>query len=218
MSQIAVTEPGTVTFNGAPLELAKSSRKTWSADGITIRLCIDTRWAATRDGSGRYAPAAATAQAALDNLAAMERKEARRAALTPGQRFAYDMRAYLHIGPRTRRYRNGTDLHREIVRTGIEVVTERFGYSDRFVEAVRPAYGALLSYNKHIPTSRAGTRVSLYVNQLSSWQLLDLLAEMTDADVIHVGGGERWFQELNRSLTYGTANPISGHQPVHRTA
>jgi hypothetical protein len=208
-----------VTYNGTTVQAAQTGTFTWAAADFAIRLRPDLRWSATRNdrtASGE------TAQDAVDAIAAIERKAARedaaRASLTKGQLFARLMRQHLSIGPRTRRHRinrsyHGSDLHTAIVRTGIEAVTEgaEYGHREDFITACRAAFGALLSYDKHIADSRAATIVVAYVNALSPWDLCALLADMADADVIHVGAGERWFSQLADSLVWDP----QGH-PVRR--
>lgn len=217
------TEPDTVTFNGQPLALTETSWNAWTADGITVKILPTALWGASR--TGNYPQGYDSPQQALDALAATEAKAARaatiRAGLTPGQRFARDMRTYLHIGASTRRFRGDDDLHAEILRLGLELVFHGsdFGYREELVAAVRPAFGALLSYDTHIACGRlGGTLVCQYVHALSPWQLLDLLGEMVDAGITHVGGGERWLQDLNKTLKVTHVNTLTGRQTITRSA
>lgn len=199
-----------ITYNGTTLQATQTGTFTWTAAGFAIRLRPDLRWSATRNdrtASGE------TAQDAIDAIATQEakaaREEAARANLTKGQLFTRLMRQHLSIGPRTRRHRtnrsyHGSDLHTATVRTGIEAVTRgtEYGHDEEFITACREAFGALLSYDKHIADSRAATIVVAYVNSLSPWDLCALLGDMADADVIHVGGGERWFSRLADNLVW----------------
>ena len=212
---------GTATFNGQPLALTKAGWNAWTADGITVKMLSTGLWGASR--ADTYLRGYDSPQCALDALAAAEAKAARaatiRAGLTDGQRFARDIRAYLRIGARTHRYRGAQDLHAEILRLGLELIFhgEEFGYREGLVTAVRPALGALLSYDTHIASRRlGGTLVCQYVHNLTPWQLLDLLGEMADAGIMHVGGGERWLQDLNKNLTVTHTDPITGRQTVKR--
>lgn len=216
------TEPGTVTFNSQPLTLAESGWNTWTADGITLRILPTALWGASR--TGHYPAGSNTPQEALDQLAAAEAKAehaaAIRAGLTDGQRFTRDMRAHLHIGANTRRYRDNIDLHAEILRASMELVISgrEYGYSEQLVEAARPAFGALLAYDKHIASWRLGGLICQYVNSLTPWELLDLLGEMVDAGIKHVGGGERWLQDMAKTLTVTATNSITGYQTITRAA
>lgn len=217
------TEPGTVTFNGQPLTLTPTHWSTWTADDITVRILPTGLWGASRTGT--YAKGHDTAQQALDALATAEAKATRaaqiRASLTDGQRFARSMRTYLRIGPSTRRHRKGTDLHAEIVHLGHEILFHgsEYGYREELVAAVRPAMGALFSYDQHIANRRlGGTLVCQYIQNMTPWQLLDLLAEMTDAGIQHVGGGERWLWDLNKNLKVTVTNPMTGRQTIIRAA
>ncbi|HTE57064.1 MAG TPA: hypothetical protein VK698_39695 [Kofleriaceae bacterium] len=217
-----MTNLGTVTYNGEPLALVESSWNSWTADGITLHILPTGLWGASRTGS--YPTGADTPQEALDNLVDQERKAARaatiRAGLTDGQRFARDMRRYLAIGATTRRYRKGADLHAEILRLGMELVTSgtEYGYSEDLINAIRPAFGALRSYDSHITTGRLGGLICQYINAMSPWQLLDLLAEMTDAGITHTGGGERWLQDLAKTLVVADVNALTGRQTIRRAA
>lgn len=212
-----------LTFNGQPLTLTASGWNTWSAGDITVKILPTALWGASRTGC--YPRGYDTPQQALDALATAEAKAKRaatlRAALTNGQRFARDMRAYLHIGAKTRRYRGDVDLHAEILRLGLEVIFRgtEYGYREEFIAAVRPAVGALLSYDQHIASYRlGGTLVCQYVHGLTPWQLLDLIGEMVDASIAHTGGGERWFYDLNKDLSVTDVNQITGRQTITRAA
>lgn len=212
-------EIGIITLNGETLTTTQTGTFTWDAGDIALRFRCDATWDARRTAFHTYGE---TAQEALDNLIADEAKAARKAAklatLTPGQLFAHTMRAHLHINSRTRRYRD-FDLHHEISRVIVELTCQGadFGYSEALIAAVRPAFGAALSYDQHIASRRVGGRVGQYVDNLTPAQFLDLLAEMVDAGIIHTGGGERWFQALNKELAYGESSP-TGHQEILRLA
>lgn len=209
-----------ISVNGELLVPTQTGTFAWTAANITLRLRNDLRWDARRGTTHTYGD---TAQEALDNLITAEAKAARKAAktaaLTDGQRFAEAMRTYLHIGPRTRRYRNGGDLHREIANLTFELIFEgtEAGHREDLIAAAQPAFAAIRSYDQHITTGRIGGLVNLYVSRLSPWQLLNLLAEMVDGGVTHTGGGERWLQDFRRTLAYGEAGP-TGYQEVLRLA
>lgn len=199
-----------ITYNGTTLQVTQTGTFTWTADDITLTLRPNMTWRAVRGEQAVIGPDS-TAQTAIDALAAAERKAAREASarerLTTGQLFAREMRAYLHIGPRTRRHREGNDLygndlHRAIVQTVIEVTTGQWVHPDRISPAIRPAFGAALSHDRSITSGRSETIVVAYVNSLSPWDLCALLGEMVDAAIIHVGGGERWYSSLAATLTW----------------
>lgn len=212
-------EIGIITLNGETLDTIQTGTFTWTAEDLTLRFRADARWNARRTTFHTYGD---TAQEALDNLITAElkasRKAAKTAALTDGQRFAQAMRAHMHINTRTRRYRD-FDLHHEISRVIVELTCHGtdYGYPDALIAAVRPAFAAALSYDQHIASRRVGGRIGQYVDDLTPSQFLDLLAEMVDAGIIHTGGGERWFQALNKTLAYGECSP-TGHQQILRLA
>ncbi|MDJ0345693.1 hypothetical protein QMK19_34220 [Streptomyces sp. H10-C2] len=95
---------------------------------------------------------------------------------------------------------------------------QEYGYREQLIDAARPAFGALRSYDQHIATGRLGGIVCQYVNALTPWQLLDLLGEMADAGIAHTGGGERWLQGMAKTLKVAATNPITGRQTIKRTA
>jgi hypothetical protein len=199
-----------ITFNGTTHEAVPTGTFTWTAADITLTLRPNMTWRAVRGEQAVIGPDS-TAQTAVDALAAAEHKADREASarqrLTAGQLFAREIRAYLHIGPRTRRHREGNDLygndlHRAIVQTVIEVTTGQWIHPDRIEPAIRPAFGAALSHDRSITSGRSEVLVVAYVNSLSPWDLCALLGEMVDADIIHVGGGERWYSELAQSLAW----------------
>lgn len=120
--------------------------------------------------------------------------------MTKGQRFAKDMRKNLGIGTRTRRHRKGADLHAEI-RECIRNATYNTGwYSEQRTELFRAAFGAEMSYEKHIAGYRVDPSVQRYVSELSPYQFCALLGRMVDAGISNVGEGEIFFQELRAEL------------------
>lgn len=116
---------------------------------------------------------------------------------TAGTEFAEAIRSYFRIGTRTRRYRDGRDMHAEIVEA-IEYAQLPGYYSEGTERALRLAGGALRSYQKHVQGYRLDGDLIARINRMSSYQFTGLLADMIDAGVTNVGEGERYFQGMAR--------------------
>ena len=73
---------------------------------------------------------------------------------TEGQALASALRRYFSVGPRTRRYRTRDgyrqDLHREMVEALMYAAQYPGYYSEATQAALRPGFGAALSYDKHV--------------------------------------------------------------------
>lgn len=120
--------------------------------------------------------------------------------MTKGQQFAKDMRKNLGIGTRTRRHRKGLDLHAEILEC-IRNATYYPGFYSEQREAIfRSAFGAQLSYDKHIAGYRVDSKVIAYINSLSPHQFCNLIGRMVDAGIANVGEGETFFSQLRAEL------------------
>ncbi|WP_435060113.1 hypothetical protein [Streptomyces sp. bgisy060] len=195
-----------ITINGTEITLTAAGFMTWTASDINLRVRPDVTWRATR---GDLAAIGTTAQEAADNLIAAERKADKAAKLTAsstkGQTFAREMRAYLHISPRTRRHRKSRDLHAEILECITNAARHPGFYTTARQETFRAAYDAWLSYDKHIAGYRANGNVISHINNLSPHQFCAFIGEMVDAGITNVGEGERYFAQLARDLFAQTA-------------
>lgn len=119
---------------------------------------------------------------------------------TKGQQFAKDMRKNLGIGARTRRFRKGYDLHADVLECIRNATHNSDWYSQARTELFRAAFGAAMSYEKHIAGYRADSKVISHINSLSPYQFCALLGRMVDANITNVGEGERFFVELRAEL------------------
>jgi hypothetical protein len=135
--------------------------------------------------------------------------------VTKGQQFAKGMRKNLSIGTRTRRWSSSTfpdsDMHKLILESIAHAhATHRDGrYGEARTELVRAAFWALCSYEKHIWNGRADPVLVAYCNNLTPWQLCNLLGDMVDAKITNVGEGERFFTQYlarNRDQIYAWFN------------
>lgn len=120
--------------------------------------------------------------------------------MTKGQQFAKVMRSNLGIGARTRRFRKGVDLHAEILECIRNATYYPGYYTGQRAELFQAAFGAQVSYVKHIAGYRADATVVSHVNALSPWQFCALLGDMIDAEITNVGQGEVFFTEMARRL------------------
>lgn len=120
--------------------------------------------------------------------------------MTKGQQFAKDMRKNLGIGTRTRRHRKGVDLHAEILECIRNATYYPGCYTERREAIFRTAFGALLSYDKHIAGYRVDGKVISHISNLSPYQFCNLLGRMIDAEITNVGEGEQFFSQLRTEL------------------
>ncbi|MEU8968142.1 hypothetical protein AB0D11_02505 [Streptomyces monashensis] len=120
--------------------------------------------------------------------------------MTKGQQFAKTMRSNLGIGARTRRFRKGVDLHAEILECIRNATYYPGYYTGERAELFQAAFGAQVSYGKHIAGYRADATVIAHINSLSPWQFCALIGDMVDAGITNVGEGEAFFAEMGRRL------------------
>lgn len=194
----------TITTNGTEITLTAAGFMTWTASDISFRLRPNMTWDATR---GEITATGDTTQAAADNLLAAERKAEKVAKLTArstkGQIFAREMRSYLHIGPRTRRFNSKKwmrDGHRDVM----DLIAEA-SYSPGMRNAEREAIfqtasAALRSWEKHIDGYRADAVLVSRINSMTPHQFVGLIGDMIDAEVSNVFEGEQFFAEMARRM------------------
>jgi hypothetical protein len=120
--------------------------------------------------------------------------------MTKGQQFAKVMRSNLGIGARTRRFREGTDLHAEILECVRNATYYPGYYTGERANLFQAAFSAQVSYTKHIAGHRADATVVSHINALSPWNFCALLGDMVDAQITNVGEGEQFFSELRAEL------------------
>lgn len=117
---------------------------------------------------------------------------------TPGQVLAAELRRYFSVGPRSRRYRNGSDLHSGMVEA-LRFTAWYPGYfTGRTETALRPGYGAALAYDKHAGGYRIDGTLHALISAMSPWAFAGLLGAMVDAGVTCTGDGERFFTAMAR--------------------
>lgn len=115
---------------------------------------------------------------------------------TTGQALTGKLRSYFSVGPRTRRYRKGTDLHAEMV----EAINMAAQYPDYYAEQTQATFtvgfAAAQGYIKHILGYRAAPTVTGRVNNMTAYQFAAFLGQMVDAGITNNGEAERYLQEV----------------------
>lgn len=194
----------TVTYNGTEITLTPAGPVSWIAGDINLRLRPNMTWTATRSETSANGD---TAQVATDNLLAAERKAEKAAKLaarsTKGQIFAREMRSYLNVGPRTRRFNSQKwteDGHRDVLRL-IAEASYNPGMRNAEREAIfQTASAALRSWEKHIDGYRADATLVAHINSMTPHQFIGLIGDMIDAGISNVGEGERYFAAMARRV------------------
>jgi hypothetical protein len=123
---------------------------------------------------------------------------------TAGQLLAAALRQNFRVGTRTGRYGaisgERLDLHDAMVEA-IENATQLPGYySPEKTEILRVAWGAAMSYRKHVGGYRVDGLLAQHINGLSAYQFAALLGRMVDASVTTTGDGERFFDSMAREI------------------
>lgn len=119
--------------------------------------------------------------------------------MTAGAEFAKTIRKSLHIGPRTRTYRDGLNLKTEILEAIANANNYPGYYSEAKTAVYRSAYMALINYSKHVKGGRVDPMVSYEIQMMSPWQFAGLFADMIDAGVSNTGEGEDYFRRMRQS-------------------
>lgn len=123
---------------------------------------------------------------------------------TAGQLLADTLRANFRVGTRTRRYGkifgHRADLHIEMVEAIENAVQLPGYYSPEKTDILRSAWGAAMSYRKHVGGYRIDGVLASHINGLSAYQFAALLGRMVDAGVETTGAGEMFFQTMSREI------------------
>jgi hypothetical protein len=120
--------------------------------------------------------------------------------MTKGQQFAQEMRHFLAIGTRTRRDRNGGDLHRSIADWVKTASMERGTLDPAQEDAFRPAFDVACSWFKWIKLGRADYLVIEHIDALTPWQFCKLLGDMIDAGIDSTSAAGQYFSQLRTEL------------------
>jgi hypothetical protein len=115
---------------------------------------------------------------------------------TKGRKLADSLRKNFGVGTRTRRYRNGADLHADMIEALRNATSYPGYYSGERHDLFTAAYGVLLSYDKHVGGYRIDGALRYRITQLSPYAFAGLLGDMLDAGVTNVGEGETFFRNM----------------------
>lgn len=123
---------------------------------------------------------------------------------TAGQIFADTIRKSFGVGTRTRRYGklfgHRTDLHNAMIEAIENAVQLPGYYNAERTEIYRAAWGAAMSYRKHVNGYRIDGVLAQQINAMSAYRFAALLGRMIDAGVTTTGDGERFFQDMAREI------------------
>ncbi|MCX4596117.1 hypothetical protein OG819_42650 [Streptomyces sp. NBC_01549] len=119
---------------------------------------------------------------------------------TKGQQFAKTMRYFLSIGTRTRRDRNGHDLHREIAEWTVTAAMHRGTFPPAEEAVFAAAFDAASTWAKDIKNGRGSWIVIEHIDQMSPWQFCKLLGDMVDAGVNTTSAGAQYFARMRTQL------------------
>lgn len=121
-----------------------------------------------------------------------------------GQILAATLRRNFRIGARTGRYGKvfgtRTDLHNEMVEAIEHAVQLPGYYGPERTEILRAAWGAAMSYRKHVNGYRIDGMLAMHINGLTAYQFAALLGRMVDAGVTTTGDGELFFAAMAREI------------------
>jgi hypothetical protein len=115
---------------------------------------------------------------------------------TAGTEFATTTARYFHIGPQTRRYRKGADLHADVTEAVHMAATFPGYYSESTQQALRAAFAAVCGYEKHILGYRARPATCARVAAMTPRQFIAMLADMIDKGISNNGQAETYFQNF----------------------
>ncbi len=123
---------------------------------------------------------------------------------TAGQILAATLRQTFRIGTRTGRYGKvfgrRADMHTGMVEAIENAVQLPGYYSAEKTEILRTAWGAVMSYRKHVGGYRIDGTLAFHINRMSAYQFAALLGRMVDAGVTTTGDGELFFAAMAREI------------------
>jgi hypothetical protein len=103
------------------------------------------------------------------------------------------LRRYFRIGPRTRRFRDGRDLHAAM----IEAIRNASIYPGFYTEGtetpLRRAFGVANAYEKHVAGYRLPGEQIAAIAAMSPYHFAALIDRMVADNVTNSGEAERWF-------------------------
>ena len=117
--------------------------------------------------------------------------------MSAGTEFASMARKHFHLSPRTRQYREGLNMKREILEAIANATQYPGYYSEAKTETFRAAWPAYLSYTKHVDGYRIAGEKAYAIEKMTPWQFAGFLGQMIDAGVSNTFEGEVFFQKMS---------------------
>jgi hypothetical protein len=118
--------------------------------------------------------------------------------MTQGHELAASLRKCFQIGTRTRRYRNGVDLHADMIEALRNATVYPGYYQGARHDLFTAAWGVVAAYKKHVDGFRIDGVLRMKIVGLTPYQFAALLGDMLDAGVKTTGDGEQFFSEMAR--------------------
>lgn len=118
--------------------------------------------------------------------------------MSAGQTFTKTIRKNMSIGPRTKRFRNGENMHIEIVRRVRDAACYPSGTATD--EAIRVGYTAVNAYMKHIEGYRLDPVLCSNIRNMSPWAFTAFLGELVDSGVSNMAEAEIYFGSITGDL------------------
>jgi hypothetical protein len=117
---------------------------------------------------------------------------------TAGKDLTTTLRRYFSVGTTTRRHRNGSDLHIDMIEAINHAATLPGYFSEKTEAALRPGFGTAGAYIKHVRNFRISGTLAYQINSMTPWQFAALLGRMVDAGITNNGEGERFFSNMSQ--------------------
>jgi len=101
---------------------------------------------------------------------------------------------YFNIGPRTRKFRNGANLQRDMMEAIGYAATLPGYYSEETQKALAVGFGVVLAWQKHVEAYRLPGEQVTQLIALCPYQFAQTLAKMVDDGVTNCGEADAWFR------------------------
>jgi hypothetical protein len=116
---------------------------------------------------------------------------------TAGQHLAATLRHIKGAGTRTHRWRQGTDLHADMIESIYNATSYPGYYTGDTHRVLTGAWIVYCAYTKHVLGHRIDPLVQRLIGEMSAWQFAGFLGAMLDAGFTSVGvQAEAFFQDM----------------------
>ena len=119
---------------------------------------------------------------------------------TTGQALTATLRKSFRINSRTRDYRDGGSIKRDMLDSIRNAVVYPGYYGAERTELSRAAWGTLAAYDKHVEGFRIAGELRFQIVSMSPYAFAAFIGRMVDAGVTNCGEGERFFNNMTREL------------------